>query len=478
MLGLALGLAGCQGLRDAFSAHADVAARAAGQTLTTERLAELVGHAKRIPINQGTLSSLAYVWVDYALLGAALAANDSLRDSTTVLASAWPLVSQLRWEKFRERLVAGRAQLSRAQVDSAFDAGEMRVFQHILLRVPPSSGTAAEQERRGSIEGLLRQTRARNGANFGQLARQHSDDPGSKDAGGYLGVSERGDALVPEFKDVAWSLAPGQISDVVRSTFGYHVIRRPPLAEVRDSFQSGLDGRLQILADSLYSDSVARVRHVKVKEAGPKLARQAVQDLNRAGDDRRVLVSYSGGALRVRDLTRWLYSHDPRYVQGFASAADDEIREFLKFLAHWYIVVWPSDSVAVTLEPGDWSQIRAEHDSGLAILQAVLNLSTGMLVDSAGGADARQRFAMARVHDYLERVLSNRAQFAPVPPFLAASLRDRGNWSVSQAGIAQATSRAQALRAAADSLAPPTPQQQAPQLTPAPGPAPIPGGQE
>jgi hypothetical protein len=476
VVAVVLGLAGCQGWRDAFSAHADVAARAAGQALTTERLAELVAHARRVPINQATLSSLAYVWVDYALFGSALAANESLRDSATVLASAWPLVSQLKWERFRERVLGERQMVTGPRVDSAYAAGELRVFQHILLRVPADSGAVVEQERRARIESLLRRIRGGNGANFGLLARQYSDDPGSKSAGGYLGVAERGDPLVPEFKDAAWALGPGEISGVVRTAYGFHLIRRPPLGEVRDSFQAGLEGRLQARADSTYSDSVARIRKIVVKTTAPKIARQAVQNLGSAWEDGTALASYRGGVLTVRDLTRWLYAHDPRYVQGFANANDDDIREFLKFLTQWYIAVWQADSAGIALEPSDWLQIRAEHDSGLAILQSVLHLSAAMLVDSAAGMDARQRFAMARVQDYLERVLSNRAQFAPVPPFLAATLRERGDWAVSQAGVVQATSRAQALRAAVDSLAPPSPQQQEPQLKPAPGPAPVPGG--
>ncbi|HXF96864.1 MAG TPA: peptidylprolyl isomerase, partial [Gemmatimonadales bacterium] len=438
VLVLVFTLAGCQAVRDAFSAHADEAARAGGETLSTERLAELVAHAKRIPINQGTVSSLAYVWVDYALFATALARNEPLTDSATVLAAAWPLVAQRKWEKFHDRLSAGRILLSGAQVDSAFAAGGARAFQHILVRVPANSGAEVEEQKRRQIEGLLRQIRARNGANFGQLARQHSDDPGSKGRGGYLGLSERSDPLVPEFKDAAWALAPGQISEVVRSAYGFHLIRRPPLGEVRDSFQAELESRLQLRFDSTYLDSLSRVRRVKMKDDAPAIARQAVQNLNAAWDDRRALVTYRGGAFRVSDLVRWLFAMDPQYVQGFASASDEQIQGFLELLAQRTILIWQADSAGVTLDPEDWDQIRAEHDSSLALLQSVLNLSPQVLADSAAGEEARVRFAMARIHDYLERVLSNRAQFAPVPPFLAAALRARSRWAVSAAGVAQA----------------------------------------
>ena len=472
---LALALVGCEGMRDAFSAHADEAARASGQRLTTERLAELVAHAKRIPLNQNTLSSLAYVWVDYALFASALARNDSLADSATVLAAAWPLVSQLKWEKFHDRLITGRADLSRAQVDSAFDAGGARVFQHILLRVPADPEPDVERERRSRMEGLLRQIRARNGANFGQLARQHSEDPGSKGAGGYLGVTEREDAFVDEFSNAAWALGPGEVSEVVRTPYGFHVIRRPPLGEVRDSFQSGLEGRLLLRFDSLYLDSLKRARRVGVKGDAPATARQAVQNLSAAWDDDAVLVKYRGGAFRVRDLVRWLHALDPQYAQGFANASDEQVTGFLELLTQRSILISQADSAGITMTPEDWGHIRAEHDSSLTVLQSALGLSAQALADSATDVGARERLAAARVHDYLERILSNRAQFVPVPPFLAAALRARSEWTVSAAGVAQAVSRAEALRATADSLTGGG-RDEMPRMTPAPGPAPTPGG--
>jgi len=63
---IVLVLAGCSALRDAFSAHAQVAGTAAGQTLTVDRLARVVGHAQRIPIRPDVLTGVANVYLDYA----------------------------------------------------------------------------------------------------------------------------------------------------------------------------------------------------------------------------------------------------------------------------------------------------------------------------------------------------------------------------------------------------------------------------
>ena len=79
-------LAGCNALRDAFSAHAEVAGMAAGQTLTVDRLADLAGHARRVPLRAEVLSGLAGMYLDYAVFATTLARGRDLDDTALVLA--------------------------------------------------------------------------------------------------------------------------------------------------------------------------------------------------------------------------------------------------------------------------------------------------------------------------------------------------------------------------------------------------------
>jgi len=67
--------------------------------------------------------------------------------------------------------------------------------------------------------------RVRKGENFEELAREMSDDPLTRDRGGRLPTLSRGQT-VPEFEEAAFSLAPGQVSDVVRTEYGFHIIKR------------------------------------------------------------------------------------------------------------------------------------------------------------------------------------------------------------------------------------------------------------
>jgi hypothetical protein len=459
---LVLMVAGCDALKDAFSARAENVSTANGPVLTVDQLAQLAGSGKQVPLDPISLSRLAHVWVDYALFAQALAKGQNLRDSATMAEAMWPLVSQLKWERFHEKLIAPRAKLSDQQVDSAYQAGEARLFQHILFQVPSSAAPTIDAQKRRQADQVLPQARSA-GSRFGQLASRYSEDPGSKARGGSLGVSERGQ-FVQAFEDAAWQLDPGAVSAVVKSPFGYHIIRRPPLAEVRDSFQSSLEERLAYRLDSLYLDSLTTQRRIEPVSRAAAVVRGAAQDLDDARTSSRTVVRFRGGAFQVKHLVRWLAALDPSVAQALPQATDDQINQFLKVVVQRQILLEQADSAGVTLSADDWRMMRAQHDSALSTLASVLTLSPSVLQDSASTPEARVALAMVHVQDYFERVVRGRARFYPVPPFLGETLRAHAKWSVDQAGVRRALELAKNLRAAADSMQAPG----VPRMTPPP----------
>src|SRR5213594_522732 len=333
-LGLIVGvlvLAGCAALRDAFSAHAQVAGTAAGQTLTVDRLAHVVGHAQRIPIRPDVLTGVANAYLDYAVFATELGRGRDLHDSALVLAAQWPVAAQLKWERYHDRLIATRGKLTPVQADSAFQAGTVRLFQHILIRIPQSAVPMVEQQKEKQATAVLMQAAAQRGFNFAQLARRYSEDPGTKTRGGYLPATPRGQ-FVPAFDSAAWTLPPGAMTAVVRTPFGFHIIRRPPLAEVRDSFRVDLENSRTAQLDSLYLDSLANQRQLKVESRAPALVRQAVPQIASARSDTRTLATYRGGTFQVKDLARWLLALDPNDVRGVSTASDAQLNQFLKVL--------------------------------------------------------------------------------------------------------------------------------------------------
>jgi parvulin-like peptidyl-prolyl isomerase len=87
----------------------------------------------------------------------------------------------------------------------------------------PTLAPRAEEEALALAQDIRRRLDA--GEDFTSLAVQYSDDSGSKATGGELGWYGRGEGFVPEFEDAAFALEPGQISDPVKTQFGYHIIQ-------------------------------------------------------------------------------------------------------------------------------------------------------------------------------------------------------------------------------------------------------------
>jgi peptidyl-prolyl cis-trans isomerase C len=118
-----------------------------------------------------------------------------------------------------------------------FQQPEMLRASHILIRLDPNADPATVKNATAQLGDLLKKARA--GADFAAMAREYSQDS-SAQQGGDLGFFSA-QQMVPEFSKAAFALKNGEISDVVRSQFGLHIIkateRRPartvPLAEVR-----------------------------------------------------------------------------------------------------------------------------------------------------------------------------------------------------------------------------------------------------
>ncbi len=148
-----------------------------------------------------------------------------------------------------------------------FSTPEQRRASHILITLP---ATAAEQQQAlAKIEGLRKQ--AVGGADFAQLAKQHSQDVGSSGNGGDLGLIERG-LFHPEFEQAVLALKVGEISKPVRTKDGYHLIKitslkpevRKPFSEVRDTIDKELRKRL---AEEQFFEMAERFRTLTFEQA-------------------------------------------------------------------------------------------------------------------------------------------------------------------------------------------------------------------
>jgi peptidyl-prolyl cis-trans isomerase D len=130
--------------------------------------------------------------------------------------------------------ILGQVQVSPEEVKAYYDQhrDQYRVpdevkAAHILIKTPAAGADGKVDEKgveeaRKKAEDVLKQLKA--GGKMEDLAKKYSDDPGSAKQGGELGWIGRG-RTVPEFEKAAFSQAPGQTSDLVKSSYGFHIIR-------------------------------------------------------------------------------------------------------------------------------------------------------------------------------------------------------------------------------------------------------------
>ena len=157
--------------------------------------------------------------------------------------------------------------------------------RHILIRADAkdAEATAKAKQKAESI-----QKEAEKGKDFAQLAKQYSEDPGTKDRGGDLGYVTKG-KVVPEFEQEAFSLKVGEISKVVQTPYGFHILKvdeiqeakAEPLEKVKDQIDALFRNRktrdlAYDLADQAYAvaskdkklDGFAKEKKLTIKETG------------------------------------------------------------------------------------------------------------------------------------------------------------------------------------------------------------------
>ncbi len=134
-----------------------------------------------------------------------------------------------------------------------FHGDEERRASHILIGFGLSPTPAAKEEARTKARQILEEVR-KNPEQFAELAKKHSQDPGSAQNGGDLGMFGRG-VMVKSFDDAVFSMAPGAISDLVESEFGYHIIKLTEISGEAVTLESVAP---QIRGELIYQKALAK----------------------------------------------------------------------------------------------------------------------------------------------------------------------------------------------------------------------------
>lgn len=174
-------------------------------------------------------------------------------------------------QKLIDTQVAHKVEVTPEEAKSFYDSNpelfkspEMVRASHILVKVEPQATSAEKAKAREKIEGI--QQRLQRGGEFAELAREYSDCP-SAQRGGDLDFFQKGQMVAP-FENAAFSLEPGQVSEVVETQFGYHLIK------VTDKTEAGV---------TPYENIAGQIgQHLKQQKVNQELSEYVAQLKSRA----------------------------------------------------------------------------------------------------------------------------------------------------------------------------------------------------
>jgi parvulin-like peptidyl-prolyl isomerase len=440
-------LSACSGLKDALNAHTSWVARAGSAELTVTRLATLLGKS-RAPIRKDIAKSIANVWVDYQLLGTAAARTDSLSDPKLIDEAMWPAIVNLRARKWYDIVSKTWGVEDTTAAQRQWASGDILAADHILLLTQGMNDT-----QKAEVKKKIDAIRAKvNSANFAATATASSQDTQTARQGGSLGIFPKG-TMVPEFEKALQALKPGQISPVIQTTYGYHIIRRPTYDQVKSQLLLASKGRSVAIAESTYMANLEKSGKIEVKKDAPTTLKAIANDPDAYRRDNTVLATSTAGKFTASRMIGWLETLPPnaRIIDQIKQAPDSMLLPMIRRYATNELVLKQADSAKITIDPAEIAQLRASFVNAVKQAWGQLGVTPSSLQDSAKTESEREKLAAKRIDAYFDRLVQEAAPFVAVPTPVANALRSKYSYSFNDAGFDRAVEQASKIRNSADS---------------------------
>ncbi len=444
---LFLALGGCEG-GDAPPPE-NVVARAAGVDFTAEETAEILAPQAQLPNQPDVVDALANLWIDYFLL-----ARASIEDSTLTNVDVSLLVEQQanneKVAQLREMVIDVDTAVSDAELDVLYEeqlpGGQLRA-RHILLQFPEGATPAQEDSVRALADTLRNRLLA--GEDFAALAEEYSQDPGSAPSGGDLGSFQRGQ-MVPAFEEAAFALEPGEISDIVQTSFGLHIIRVedrivPPMEESRDEFRMQVQNQRIAAAESTYVADLIERSEIQVQDDAYEVAQPVVADPKASLSARAAespLVSYEGGAYTLGEFQQWLQTRSEPMRAQLEAAPEDSYGILFQNLVRSELLLTEAETEGIEIEAHRLDSIAISLREGVQNVARTL----GFLNLEVGEGETPEEVANRAVQDHLVQVVQFGQQVYPIGGF-ALALREQYDARSFQPGYERTVELVEELRA-------------------------------
>ena len=377
---LTIVLAACDG-----GAAGDSVASVDGEVLSVEDAARIFAPFDRFANEPASVRAIAELWVDYTILAEAV-----LQDS--VLTSFD--LNSVGEQQSRQRMVLNlRDQV--IEVDTTFTEDELRESferedatvevraRHILVSPVPDATPSQRDSTRMYADEI--RARAVAGEDFAQLAIAFSVD-GSATDGGDLGFFRRGQ-MVPEFDEVAFSLEPGEISEVVETPFGFHIIRveerrRPEFETVRDEYLRALQAQARAEVEGTYIQELEARVGIVLSPTAAETLRAIAENPWRPLDPQETaapLAEWDGGEVTASDIQEYLRAQPREVLEQVRATEVTGWEDLLRNFIRQEILVAEAERLGIEVSEAEWDftepmlheqLVSNAHSLGLAPLVA------------------------------------------------------------------------------------------------------------
>jgi hypothetical protein len=404
----------------------DVAARVDDWVLTGRELGDLLVLAQPFPLESEAVEELALHWIGVAALAVRYAAGDAVMGDDAA--------SHSMWLEAREALLAADREdrLGPIEVDpeQAFRDGDYRLLAHVLRRVgPETSRDERELERRTAervLAGLV-------GGGSWEEAVTQSQDLETRESSGLLGLFARGE-LPTTLDRVALRLQPGEVSSVVESDQGFHILYRPRFLDVANLYRSRLQERRLAEADTVSAEGLLERRGF---ELGPGAVEEVRGLAERPGErftSQDEIAGWEGGALTLGTVARYAAALPEASRVELRTASNEAVRDLIEDVARRELRILDAGARSVRADPELLARLGEQHANEVRGWIADLDLD--------GGGPAHDR---ARLREYMRNVAARRVEARSLPPLFEAWLLQRVDWSLSEAGIVRSIEEARAM---------------------------------
>lgn len=395
-------------------------------TLSETELAELLVLAQPFPLDSASVEDLARHWIGVAALARRLARGDDLTSSEAVAASTW-------LEEREALLTAEReTRLGLTPIPdpaTTFHEGELRLIAHVLRRVGPETSAAERDLQRRTADRLL--AGLVEGGSW-EDAVTESQDPETREASGLLGLVGPGE-LPAELDRVAFRLQPGQVSSVLASPRGFHILYRPRYEDVEGLFASRLRERRLAEADAASARGLLGRRGLTMTPEAATLVKRLATDPFAGLESTTELAAWQGGVLTERVVARYVAGLPAGSRAEMSDAEDGAVRGFLREVALRELRVQDAEGAGIRLSPEVRERLAEQHAAEVELWLSSLGGRDDGIVDRAD------------LTRYMEDVASRRIEARSLSPLFEAWLLEGVDWSLEPTGVAGATAGARAM---------------------------------